>query len=233
MFQSNSDSNIALQVETIVREVVDSLLPDRPQISGGNRESASPTDRQVPISISARHLHIKQEDLETLFGSGYHLTKLTDLFQPGEFASNETVTIVGPNRRVFEKVRILGPTRKFTQVEMSFTDGRYLGMDLPLRISGDLKGSAPIVIVGPVGVLQLKEGAIRAMRHVHMSDENAVNWGLKNGQSVSIQTKGPIGLTFGNVVVRTGPNLKLEMHIDTDEANAAGLSLENNMGVLI
>lgn len=213
-------NELAAQVETIVREVINSLLPDHDQ-------------RLVPISISARHLHIKQEHLELLFGPGYQLTKLRDLLQPGEFAANETVTVVGQNRRIFEKVRILGPTRHFTQVELPFTDGRYLGIDLPARHSGDLKNSAPIVLIGPAGVLRLEEGAIRALRHIHINQETADRWGLKNKQMVSIQTRGPTAVAFKNVLIRIGKNANLEMHIDTDEANAAGLTLESNQGILI
>ena len=168
-------------------------------------------------------MHITQENLETLFGNGYQLTKLRDLNQPGEFAANETVTVVGPKRRLFEKVRILGPVRKITQVELSLTDGIYLGMDLPLRISGDIDGSAPLMLIGPEGVLNLPQGGIRAARHIHASPEDLSRLGLKNGQIVSVKSTGPMSVTFNHVVIREGENLNLEMHIDTDEANAAGM----------
>jgi propanediol utilization protein len=189
-------------------------------------------DRLVLINVSARHMHIRQEHLEVLFGPGSRLTKLRDLYQPGEFASNETVTVVGPNRRVFEKVRILGPTRSMTQVELSYNDGRYIGMELPARISGDIKETAPITLVGPHGALHLEEGAIRALRHVHMSPEDASRLGLAKGQKVIVKTVGPMSVSFNNTVVRTGQGLKLEMHIDTDEANAAGLG-SGTLGLLI
>jgi putative phosphotransacetylase len=180
-------------------------------------------DRVVPISISARHLHIRQDHLETLFGPGAQLTKLRDLIQPGEFAAHETVTVVGPNRRTFEQVRILGPVRKLTQVELSYTDGRYLGMNLPARVSGDIAGTLPVILVGPRGVLQLAEGVIRALRHIHMNEADLVRMGLQNGHKVSVRTGGSAALTFDEVLIRAGKSARLEMHVDTDEANAAGL----------
>ena len=213
------DPQLRQAVEAIVRRVVDNILPETQQ-------------RLVPIEVSARHLHIRQEDLEVLFGPGYKLTKLRDLSQPGEFAANETVTVVGPKRRLIEKVRILGPTRKGTQVELSYTDGIYLGIDLPHRLSGDIKGSAPIVLVGPKGVLDLKEGAIRAMRHIHISLEQAQRWGLRAGQKVNVETQGPMRVTFSNAVIRPGENLRTCMHIDTDEANAAGIRT-GEIGVIV
>ena len=190
------------------------------------------TDRLIPINVSARHLHINQEHLQILFGPESRLTKLRDLVQPGEFASNETVTVVGPNRRVFEKVRILGPTRSTTQIELSYNDGRYIGLELPARVSGDVKGTAPISLVGPHGAVHLKEGAIRALRHIHMSPEDAARLGVQKGQKVTVKTVGPMSVSLNNTVIRTGENLKVEMHIDTDEANAAGLE-SRTLGLLI
>lgn len=197
-------------VERMVREAVT------------NRMQA-PDSRSVPINISARHMHVRQDHLEVLFGPGAQLTKLRDLMQPGEFAANETVAVIGPNRRVFEQVRILGPVRKVTQVELSYTDGRYLGMDLPARISGDIAGSYPAILVGPKGVVQIGEGVIRALRHVHINDDDAARIGLRNGQIISVRAHGPLGVTFDQVLIRAGKNLVREMHVDTDEANAAGL----------
>jgi putative phosphotransacetylase len=180
-------------------------------------------ERLVPINVSARHLHITQEHLEILFGAGSQLTTMKDLMQPGEFAASEVVSVVGPNRRVFDQVRILGPVRKATQVELSFNDGRYLGLTLPARVSGDIRGTLPIVLVGPKGVLQLMEGTIRALRHIHIGQGEAALLGVQNGQLVSVKSDGPMGVTFNNVLLRLGERAKLEMHIDTDEANAAGL----------
>jgi putative phosphotransacetylase len=215
-----SREELAKYVEGVVREVVEKLVPDS-------------SERMVPLGISARHVHITQEDLEKLFGPGYQLTKYRDLNQPGEFAANETLTVVGPNRRVFEKVRILGPLRDITQVELSYSDGIYLGIDLPHRLSGDIKGSAPIVLIGPKGVLQLQEGAIRAMRHLHIDPKDAKRLGLTQGQKVAIKTMGKMSVILNNVVVRIKEGLKLEMHVDTDEANAAGVTSENNMGIIL
>jgi putative phosphotransacetylase len=198
-------------VERMVREAVE-------------RHNPAGSDRAVPVNISARHMHVCQDHLETLFGRGAVLTKLRDLMQPGEFAANETVAVIGPNRRAFEQVRILGPVRKVTQVELSFTDGRYLGMNLPARISGDITGTHPAILVGPKGVVQLGEGVIRALRHVHMNEDDVARLGLRSGQAISVRTDGPMGVTFDQVLVRAGKNLVREMHIDTDEANAAGLS---------
>jgi propanediol utilization protein len=186
----------------------------------------------VPIHVSARHLHITEADMETLFGPGYRLTKLRDLGQPGEFAANETVAVMGPKRRTIDNVRILGPHRNITQVELSYTDGIYLGIDLPHRLSGDIQGSAAILLVGPEGILDLKQGAIRAQRHIHIHPEQAEKWQLRQGQKVSVQTRGPMKVTFNNVVIRTGENLNLGMHIDTDEANAAGIQ-SGEIGVII
>jgi putative phosphotransacetylase len=213
------NGDVRVRVERIVREIVESRLP-------------SGKTRRVLINVSARHLHIRQDHLETLFGPGAQLTKMKDLIQTGEFAANEAVTVVGPNRRVFEKVRILGPVRKATQVELSFTDGRYLGMDLPARLSGNIQGSLPIVLVGPVGTLRLEEGTIRALRHIHVSEEEAPLLGVQHGQMVSVRTDGPAGVTFDNVLIRVLKNAKLEMHIDVDEGNAAGMK-ESGMGVIL
>ena len=197
-------------VDAVVREVMASMVPRQEGL--------------IPVGISARHLHITQEHLEELFGAGHQLTRLRELNQPGEFAAEETVTVIGPKRRLFERVRILGPVRSITQVEMSRTDGIYLGLDLPHRLSGNIRASAPVVLMGPRGVLHLPEGVIRAQRHIHVCPELGKKLGLRNGQVVSVRTRGDMSITFNNVVVREGENLKLEMHVDTDEANAAGLS---------
>jgi putative phosphotransacetylase len=201
-----------------LRSVVERLVRDAIE-----KRNSPAGERSVPINISARHMHLRQDHLELLFGSGASLTKLRDLMQPGEFAANETVAVIGPNRRAFDQVRILGPVRKVTQVELSYTDGRYLGMDLPARISGDIAGTLPVILVGPKGVVQLQEGVIRAVRHIHIGDDDAARLGLRSGQKISVRAGGALGVTFDQVMVRAGKNLVREMHIDTDEANAAGL----------
>ena len=217
---SMPNDELAKMVERIVREVVNAMVEENDPMA-------------IPIGISARHLHICQENLELLFGPGARLTKLKDLPQPGEFAANETVTIVGPNRRVFEKVRILGDIRKATQLELSYTDGVYLGLNLPHRMSGNTKGSAGFTVVGPKGALYLPEGAIRAKRHVHMDPATAQKFGVQHGEEVSIKTTGEMSVTFHQVTIRVGENLNLYMHVDTDEANAAGISEANSYGLLI
>lgn len=213
-------TDIAQKIEKIVREIVDELVPPF-------------GDRTVPIGISARHMHITPEHLQILFGAGKELTKLKDLTQPGEFAANETVAVMGPNRRIFGKVRILGPVRDISQVELSYTDGVFLGMDLPHRLSGDIKGSAPITVIGPEGVLRLAEGAIRARRHVHMSPERAQQLGRKQGDKIQVKAHGPASITFNDVIVRVKEDLILQMHVDTDEANAAGLDPHNAFGEML
>ncbi|MBN1559637.1 phosphate propanoyltransferase, partial [candidate division KSB1 bacterium] len=170
---------------------------------------------------------------EILFGPGKKLTKLKDLTQPGEFAANETVAIVGPNMRMFNKVRILGPIREISQIELPYTDGVYLGLDLPYRLSGDIKGSAPITVIGPAGVLRLPEGVIRALRHVHMSPQDAARLGLKEGDKIQVKTHGPASITFNDVIVRVKEGLIRQMHVDTDEANAAGFDRQNWFGEMI
>ena len=178
------------------------------------------TGRNVPVGVSARHIHLSREHIEMLFGRGYQLSKRQELMG-GQFAAEETVTIAG--RAAIENVRVLGPERKQTQVEISATDAIKLGICPPLRESGDLAGSAPITVVGPKGAVYLNEGCIVAARHVHMPPSEAVRLGLEDGAVVSVKTEGQRGLVFDNVKIRVDPTFTLEMHIDTDEANACGV----------
>lgn len=173
------------------------------------------------VETSARHVHLSQEHLEALFGKGYVLTKKKDLSQPGQYACEERVTIVGPKKEL-KGVSILGPVRKATQVELSLTDARSIGVTAPVRESGDTAGSAPCKIVGPQGEIEITEGVIAAKRHIHATTEDAKNLGVENGQivSVKIDTDGR-SLVFGDVVVRVSDTYALAMHIDTDESNAA------------
>ncbi len=177
----------------------------------------------VPIGVSARHVHLTQADVETLFGSGYKLTKKKDLMG-GQYAANETVTIVGLKLRAIENVRVLGPVRKASQVEVSATDTLKLGIKAPIRESGNLKGSAPIAIVGPKGAVYLNEGCIIAKRHIHMSPADAKAAGVSDGDIVSVSVDNERGTIFNNVQIRVDESYTLEMHIDTDEANAAKIS---------
>ncbi|WP_425061316.1 phosphate propanoyltransferase [Sporomusa carbonis] len=176
----------------------------------------------IPVGVSNRHIHLSDEHTETLFGSGYTLTREKELKQVGEFAAKETVTLVGP-KGVIRGVRVLGPVRKFTQVEISRTDGFSLGVIPPLRDSGSIKGSPGIVVVGPCGAVTLSEGVICAARHIHMQEEDARQFNVTDGSRVTVTVDGPRGGTFANVLVRVNPSFRLEFHIDTDEANAAGL----------
>ena len=185
----------------------------------------------VPIGVSARHVHLTQEHVEALFGPGYQLTKKKDLMG-GQFASNETVTIVGLKLRAIENVRILGPVRKASQVEVSATDAIRLGMNVPVRESGDIKGSAPVALVGPKGALYLKEGCIVAMRHIHMSPKDAEAAGLKDGDIVSVKADNERGTIFNHVKIRVDKSFTLEMHIDTDEANAAQIKTGTTVTII-
>ena len=177
------------------------------------------------VETSARHVHVSQEDLETLFGKGYELTKKKDLSQPGQYACNEKVTIVGSKKEM--AASILGPVRPASQVEISLTDARSIGVDAPIRESGDVAGSGACKQVGPCGEVELKEGVIAAKRHIHATPEDAEKLGVKDKDvvSVKINTDGR-SLVFGEVVVRVSPKFALAMHIDTDESNAAGCGRE-------
>lgn len=175
------------------------------------------------VEISARHVHVSEADLETLFGKGYKLTPKKDLSQPGQFACEERVTVVGPKREL-AGVSILGPCRKATQIELSLTDARSIGVTAPIRESGDVAGSGACKLVGPKGEIELTEGVIAAKRHIHMTTADAKNYGVTDGEVVSVKldTEGR-ALTFGDVVVRVSDSYALAMHIDTDEANAAAV----------
>lgn len=178
----------------------------------------------IPVEISTHHVHLTRESLDILFGKGYELTKLRDLSQPGEFASKETVMVVSYNKmRVIEKARILGPIRKYTQVELSITDGIFLGLDLPTRISGNIEGTPSINIIGPKSILALKEGAIRAARHIHMTPQDVEKYKVKNYDRVNVEVLGEHGVIYKDVVIRVSPNSKLALHLDTDEANAGNV----------
>lgn len=174
---------------------------------------------KVPIEVSARHIHLSQKDLELLFGRGYHLQKLKDLSQPGQFAAKETVNLIGSKGKI-KNVRIIGPCRQDTQVEISKTDGYVLGDIPPVRVSGDIIGTPGIILEGPKGKIELKKGLICAMRHIHMSPNEANKFGVREKQMVSVEVSGKRALIYKNVIIRINPNFKLAFQIDTDEANA-------------
>ena len=189
--------------------------------------------KEFIVETSARHVHVTQETLEVLFGAGYQLTKKKDLSQPGQFASNERVTIVG-GKKEMPNVSILGPCRTINQVEISATDARSIGIDAPVRESGDIAGSGVCKLIGPAGEVELKEGVIVAKRHIHMTPADAKELGVENGQIVKVQIKNENGrnLIFDDTVVRVSEKYALAMHIDTDEANAASCA-PNQMGVIV
>lgn len=190
-------------------------------------------NNQVVVEVSARHVHLSQQDLETLFGPGYELTVKKMLSQPGQYASEERVTVVGPKREI-AGVSILGPVRKDTQVELSLTDARSIGVKAPVRESGDIAGSAGCKLIGPNGELEIKEGVIAAKRHIHATTADAARMGLSDKQIVSVEIPSADGrkLTFGDVVVRVSDSYALAMHIDTDESNAAAMT-PNSLGTII
>ncbi len=187
-------------------------------------QAIQPRKSELVVSISARHVHLTDADVETLFGKGKTLTKMKDLYQDGFFAANETVMLIGPRKRMLPSVRILGPTRKESQVELSFTDAISLGLDPPVRESGKLDGTPGCVLVGPAGVVELKKGVIRAARHVHMAPEEAAYYGVKDKEMMKLRVQsGVCSVVFEDVLVRIGKNIKLEVHLDTDEGNAVDL----------
>ena len=176
---------------------------------------------KVLVETSARHVHVSREDLDVLFGEGYELTNKKDLSQPGQYACEERVTLVGPKKPI-ANVIILGPARNATQVELSFTDARTLGVSAPVRESGDVSGSAACKLVGPAGEVELTEGVIVPKRHIHMTPADAEKFGVSDKEVVSVKLESNGRSTiFGDVVVRVNPSFALAMHIDTDEANAA------------
>jgi putative phosphotransacetylase len=176
--------------------------------------------KKIPVGVSARHIHISREDLDILFGKGYELTPIKDLSQPGQYAAAEQVDLL-TEKGSFKKVRILGPIRKQTQVEISLTDALKLGLNPPVRDSGQLAGSPGITVVGPKGEVKLTEGVIAACRHIHMTTEDAAKFGVHDKQVVRVKIEGDRGLIFDQVLCRVHDTFALDMHLDTDEANAA------------
>jgi len=187
---------------------------------------------ELVVSISARHVHLTDRDVETLFGPGQILTPMKNLYQDGFYAAEETVMVVGPRKRMLPSVRILGPTRPYSQVELGFTDGISLGIDLPVRASGKIEGTPGCVLVGPQGVVELTQGVIRAERHVHMNNEHARHFGVKNGDRMNLQIKSTCSVTLEDLLVRADETSKLEVHLDTDEGNAADLDHATSVKLL-
>ncbi|MED4601726.1 phosphate propanoyltransferase [Paenibacillus validus] len=179
--------------------------------------------KQVLIGVSARHIHLSAEHIEVLFGAGYELRVLKELSQPGQYAAKETVAVVGPKGR-FDKVRILGPARPHSQLEVSRTDAFALGMNPPVRESGRTEGTPGIKVIGPEGEIELQEGVIIAARHIHFHTADAAKWGIRDKQLLKVRVEGERSLVFEQVIARVSDQFALDMHIDTDEANAAGVT---------
>ncbi len=210
--------------EQLVQEIASLVIR---QLQG---QGAVEAEERIPIGVSARHVHLCREHLDILFGEGYQLNKKKELMG-GQFAAQECVTLVGTKLRAIENVRILGPERKASQVEVAKTDAIRLGVNPPIRESGKITGSAPIALVGPKGAVYLEEGCIVAQRHIHMSPADAKRFGVANGQIVKVRFDSDRGGTFEDVLIRVDDSFTLEMHIDTDEAN--GLDVGKTMGILL
>ncbi len=207
-------------MDTSINVIAESIC----RIIKENQGLSANSDNQVPIGISNRHIHLSRQDVDTLFGAGYQLQPIKDLSQPGQYACKECLTIVGPSLKPIENVRVLGPERKASQVEISKTDSYVLKVKPPVRESGNISGSAPITIIGPKGIVTLKEGCIIANRHIHMSEEEGRAFGIKDGEYVTVDANGTRRTRFYDVQVRVHKDFRLEMHLDTDDANAAGLN---------
>lgn len=212
-----------MDTEQLIRDVVKSVIEKLERDK--HKEDLSQlkrTDKKIVCGVSVRHIHLCSEHIDILFGKGYTLNVLRDLYNPG-YACKEALTIVGPKLNAIQNVRILGPLRSKTQVELAKTDCIILGIDAPVRPSGETSGSASAVLIGPKGAVYLNEGVIRANRHMHLSSEDADFFGIKDNQVVDVRVGGPKGLTFNNVQVRVAPDFKTELHVDTDDGNAADI----------
>jgi putative phosphotransacetylase len=208
-----------VEIEQIVRDIIRARM-------------GAPLARNAPtlvVDASARHCHLCREDLDILFGKGYELTVFRELYQPGNYAAKETVTIIGPRSRLISNLRILGPLRKRSQVELAFTDAIMLGIDAPIRLSGDIDGTPGCFLMGPAGMCELKEGVIRAAIHVHMSPDDAAFYGVKHKDFMKLRVGGLASIVFNRVQVRVDPATRLNVHMDTDEANACGLHLSKDI----
>lgn len=214
-------------VEQIVRQIVLNQVQQSTPVAESNDKP------NLVVSISARHCHLTDEHVETLFGPGHTLTPMKDLYQDGFYAAEETVMVVGPRRRMLPNVRVLGPTRPFSQVELAFTDSISLGIDAPVRHSGKIDGTPGCVLVGPNGVVELNQGVIRAARHVHMNFGDAEQYGVANGDFMNLRVTAPqCTVVFEDLLVRADKTSKLEVHIDTDEGNACFLDSATDVELL-
>lgn len=203
-------------VEHLVRQAVYSRL-------GKPLPRTATAPNPLLVNISARHCHLTPEAVEALFGKGHQLTVHKWLYQEGQFAAKETVTLIGPRSRVISNLRILGPCRTLNQIELAYTDAIALGFEIPLRLSGNIKGTPGCMLMGPTGFFEMTEGVIRALRHVHMNPLDADFYNVKNGDAMKLKIGGDCGMTLDKMLCRVDKNVKLEVHIDTDEGNACNL----------
>jgi propanediol utilization protein len=209
------------QVEHLVRSILRQHLG--PGAGGNGNGKLDGYRPNLVANISARHCHLTQRDVDVLFGEGYQLTPMKTLYQATDFAANETVAVIGPRQRMIPGVRILGPCRAFSQVELAFTDAISLGIDVPVRLSGEIDGTPGCLLVGPKGSVVLPQGVIRAERHVHMGPRDAEHYGVRHKDRLNMRVEGPCPTTLEGLLVRVHPDWKLEVHIDTDEANCCDL----------
>jgi propanediol utilization protein len=207
------------EVERLVRQALRQRLGDGQAVTNGK-----PGPPKLVVNISARHCHVTQEDLERLFGKGHRLTPFKQLYQDGFFAAQEAVTIIGPRHRMIPSLRILGPCRTHSQVELAFTDAISLGLDVPVRRSGDHRDSPGCYLLGPAGMIELEGGVIRHERHVHMGPADAAHYGVKDGDRLHLHIKSSCSAVLEDLLCRVDPNSKLEVHLDTDEGNAVDLT---------
>ena len=199
-----------LTIEKMVRELVYAKLGKRlPEFTSA--------PNPLVVNVSARHCHLTQEAVEALFGTGYQLSIHKNLYQDGQFAAKETLTLIGPRSRVISNLRILGPCRSFNQVELAYTDAIALGFEIPARLSGNIAGTPGCMLMGPAGFFEMQEGVIRALRHAHLGEDDAAFYGVKDGDKMKLKVHGPCGLTLDNILIRVTKGFKLEVHIDTED----------------
>jgi putative phosphotransacetylase len=216
-----------MSTATLDRKLVERLVRETllRQIGGGQTDGNGRASKpKLVVNISARHCHVTQEDLERLFGKGHQLTPHKPLYQDGFFAAAEAVTIIGPRHRMIPNLRILGPCRDHSQVELAFTDAISLGLDVPVRKSGDHRDSPGCYLLGPAGMIELPRGVIRHERHVHMGPADAAHHGVRDGDRLNLRVKSPCSMVLEDLLVRLAPAAKLEVHLDTDEGNACDLT---------
>jgi putative phosphotransacetylase len=215
---------MAVPAQNLHRAVVEHLVRQAVyQRLGKPLPGAANAPNPLVVNVSARHCHLTPEAVETLFGKGHTLTPFKWLYQDGQFAAKETVTLIGPRSRVISNLRILGPCRTLNQIELAYTDAIALGFEIPLRPSGSIDGTPGCMLMGPAGFFEMPQGVIRALRHVHMHPDDAEFYGVKGGDDMKLRIAGPCGLTLERMLVRVDPSFKLEVHIDTDEGNACNL----------